>query len=1217
MKPKRMYTYDELLEEVKKPKTEITKIDTATLSCLKDIKDEIERAWIFQILCEGIRGNQDTKIEEFELAFVDENGLSALPDREREELVQSVVEMVKKRPSIGKLRFENIPLNEKVSKLIAQVVASDEIGEDDSKLNEEENGGKQKSLSTPQKTSQETPQEKKSDDLSDDTESDDADEEKVTGVSALVIKGNTNKNKTFFGIDDICNALLNSKVIETVVFSNVGLKGTENGLYKLLTESQVKHLDFSDNLIGTEKIGEFTSALASLCLQTENRFLTLNLSNNHINDDHLIYMVAQEAFKFTYSDEKSIDFSKNPINGSGLIAILKDSNIRHLKIRLSFENMEERQGNEILQLLRTNPNKNVVIDFSDSSTAVDKKNNQGNKLTSNTAQLIIRQLQTEQFSVKEYIEAIKNNDKHIVAVDHQILCEIEKLCEGNISKRFLKFQELCAALDENTCVEKFIVDFNALGLKDVSTEEIELISYVIKYNKFIKTLGIKNIIISNKYKRCDLSSVFDAIAKNGTIESVEFNAIYKEKEDGTRMAAIDVNEFRGLSEAFKENKSIKNIKLSQLYFSSDAEIFGIIIAGTNREVKIENLDLSGNNIDDAAVTYLLQQEKEKKWLEASNVQYFTLASNNISAGALLQLLRALATNLNLLKVRLDWQDVDGSKEKNISKIRQKSDPNGVNALNALLQVLTTFVPVQFLSPDHPKEYNDKQKKVASEIQKRCERNIMLHGVAFNDRKKFEVNFYQQGLNALSLNLAELSLIVKIIAKVIRESKSIKVVTLAELNNFASDVVGVLNFDEVFDALAESSSIEILKISRLGNIKQYIGLSGVKRLSAALEKNKTIRELDLGYLTFENNKTVLATLIHAIKINNTIQKVNLRNTLISDDAVEYLLQNECSKDGELKLGNSVQSLDISLNDVSIDNIMRLLKALINNKNLAEIYLDWSDIDGSKELDFDGSKRKKDPDGIYALNLMLEFLTKNPSAPFVIILPDLSRTKYGKKAFWEHQINSNSPVKPVKMPLKANFSPSEQKRLGVMQQIVKINTNKALNILTTRALSIPFFPGLTKQERLIFTTVNTARKFKYLSKVIPKILLFFRNIVSSHPDLNTREIENMLKGISELLNEMLYKSSIWALQKEKKIQEVADDFKKIEVDIAQFEPYPKNSNPLQEAIYQVVKNLVIDVLEGKKNYSLTEVDALLKRPLKEVVDMYSKGHVADSILKGVQF
>jgi hypothetical protein len=274
-----------------------------------------------------------------------------------------------------------------------------------------------------------------------------------------------------------------------------------------------------------------------------------------------------------------------------------------------------------------------------------------------------------------------------------------------------------------------------------------------------------------------------------------------------------------------------------------------------------------------------------------------------------------------------------------------------------------------------------QKISAAQWEERVEKFGELCKALQNNKhvEELEIDFVTCGFTMLPEELFQE--VINLIAKVITRNISIKVLSI---KNFfvcraIKDLTDNVHAKKIFDSLQNNTGINVFRLDIAG-----MELHETQYLVSALGKNKSIKELQLTQLHPLHDQKIFAVLMGNLGVSENIQFLDLSKNNITNQDVDNLLEN-----AKGRLQCNLSSVDFSLNTISAVKLVALLEALVENKNLREIKLDWSDIDDSNLQDSSRSKAI-----IFSLSAILKFLQAHHNAPFGIVLPTMDKDKYSK-------------------------------------------------------------------------------------------------------------------------------------------------------------------------------------------------------------------------------
>ncbi|CAG8615744.1 22788_t:CDS:2 [Cetraspora pellucida] len=480
------------------------------------------------------------------------------------------------------------------------------------------------------------------------------------------------------------------------------------------------------------------------------------------------------------------------------------------------------------------------------------------------------------------------------------------------------------------------------------------------------------LITSFKYPKSNYKQYFMAKVKGCHEKTINVNISVKKNENDSineddndenysetpelcwYVALIEDDELGEIGQSVHTNhlrSSTENNDLDFSYKKLDTETGKLMLKVLKENKTINSLDISENNISPALGKALM------KVLETNNtLTFLNLSSTNLEPEITVFLMKILRSN----KTRLTDLNLSKNGEKLGKKARLIIETLGKNTTLKTLNL-----------SENPIEWAD-VKFVHLEGNRTLENldlsNSNLNHVYLEKMKRYLSRSKKlKVLNLSSNNLTYQS--ERIIAEVLATNKTLKSLNLS-CNKISSTL----------DSLEREGRISITgrySYDRNSALK-------VNNLAKALEKNKTLKKLDLGsnYIRLEAGKSIakaltmnkfinelslsdngivseLKDLLINILTNSNITSINLKSTKISSDMVislSVLLRSNKTK---------LRCLNLSRNEISSEAIGSLIEALEENTHLRS--LDLSNITSAGQIGRELAKSLETNRTLKCLNL----------------------------------------------------------------------------------------------------------------------------------------------------------------------------------------------------------------------------------------------------------
>ncbi|CAG8583487.1 349_t:CDS:2 [Cetraspora pellucida] len=430
------------------------------------------------------------------------------------------------------------------------------------------------------------------------------------------------------------------------------------------------------------------------------------------------------------------------------------------------------------------------------------------------------------------------------------------------------------------------------------------------------------LITSFKYPKLNYKQYFMAKVKE-TPELCWYVVLIEDDELGEIGQSVHTNHLRS---------STENTDLDLSYKKLDTETGKLMLKALKENKTISSLDISENTISPALGKALM------KVLETNNtLTFLNLRSTNLEPEITVFLMKILRSN----KTRL----IDLNLSKNGEKFGKKA--------RLIIETLGKNTTLKTLNlSDNPIEWAD-VKFVHLEGNRTLENldlsNSNLNHVYLEKMKRYLSRSKKlKALNLSSNNLTYQS--ERIVAEILATNKTLKSLNLS-FNKISStldsleregriSITGRYSYDRnsalkvnnLAKALEKNKTLKKLDLS-----SNYIRLEAGRSIAKALTMNKVINEL-----SFSDNGIVseLKDLLINILANSNIISINLKSTKISSDMV-------ISLSGLLKSNKTkLRCLNLSRNEISSEAIGSLIEALEENTHLRS--LDLSNITSAGQI-----------------------------------------------------------------------------------------------------------------------------------------------------------------------------------------------------------------------------------------------------------------------------
>ena len=655
---------------------------------------------------------------------------------------------------------------------------------------------------------------------------------------------------------------------------------------------------------------------------------SLNLSNNYFKNDDARRIAEALTSNATL---KELDFSSNDINAKGALAISKclcdNVKLQHIKISWS----------------------NHFIDTDSSTICLAKGHLEnidleivGNILCKNE---IITKLDLSQHKISDNGIQVESISKCIES--SRSVIEID-LSQNNISDSGIK--KIAIALKSNQVVQKFDISRNKVSddgvvaiidcLKNNTTLQQLKISHnkisdgiigigeVLQMNKTLQVLDISNNTISdegiiaigkglrNHHGDCSMVTTNEGEINEGNTQNcilkkldISHNCISNEGILALSVYLKDNRILQELTISWNECKTPftldnKFCNMSGLYFRDAGT--ALVSAFLSRNLKIQNIDISFNDISDDGAVSISEYLEYNALLQELNISH-----NEITNDGIIKILGSINSNSSLCTLNVTHNVITKSGYMMICDIYEK------------LTNLSSFHVTYNEMVDNSQNIDTIIVHLDSKYVKKIDRATMK----------------------VSMQKRNATYKVKVLCYCAKENSSVEALDISNYDITSREA------KIIFKALQGSMTLKKLDISH-----NSISDDGVKAISECLENNYTLQELNASYNQISNNGII--NISNALQMNVTLRTLNISQNNICDDgvsAIGMILQNNYMVIGNEIVINKrntqciLQNLDISCNNITSKGIVALGECLRNNNTLQKLTTSWSDCKSPFMLD----------------------------------------------------------------------------------------------------------------------------------------------------------------------------------------------------------------------------------------------------------------------------
>ena len=625
---------------------------------------------------------------------------------------------------------------------------------------------------------------------------------------------------------------------------------------------------------------------------------------------------------------------------------ISNNNIRYLGAQEIARALHE---NQILQTLNISSNDIQV----DGAKAMAKALHENQKLQ--TLNISSNDIQVD--GAKAMAEALHENK----ALQYLDISNNNILDNGVIA--------ISECIKKNSKLRELVISGN-----NISSKGAKHIAEVVKINTTLRNLDISNNKISND----GVKFISDRLKHNYTLKELNLS-----ENEITNEGIIE------LSEAIRMNMTLLKLNISKNWITIDG-ILDFLETINNGKCVIQSLNITHNNVTKSGLIKIEQSIKKlsfplevfASWNEIKDENAAVLKSaikclsynsyndsfecsdikedewplHNISSveDRTEFLCDCLKEDNTLQELNLAYNNITNEGAKNIKKIAEairvtktlqklslRENKLSDDEVAAISYSLNSNVSLQELNLTRNNITDEGAKKIAKAIQEN--ETLQTLNLSYNNISddgaeaisySLEINVSLQELNLTRNNITDEG--AKKIAKAIQVTKTLRKLNLNENQIFDDGAADIGN------SLIVNKSLQELNIQGHGvHAPCVITNKGAKNLSKAIRVNTTLQKLDLSHNKISDDGA--AAISDSLEINKSLQELNLLMNTIANEGAKKIAK-------AIQVNKALQKLDLSYNNISDDGAAAISDSLRINTSLQELNLASSDITnkGAKKI-----------------------------------------------------------------------------------------------------------------------------------------------------------------------------------------------------------------------------------------------------------------------------